>query len=148
MRPFKFIALSFFISAFFNPIAFAIGSSGDEPNHDDIYSRALSHIDAGRYRSAVRDLRTFLSENPNDADAWNWLGFSARNIGRFDLSWDAYDRALAIDPEHLGAMNYLGHLYLTRGDMAGAETMAARLFEACGDCHEYNGLIAAIAAVQ
>ena len=50
---------------------------------------------------------------PGNADAWNELGFSYRNVENYRQS--DYTRALGLDPEHLGALNYQGYLLLRPG---------------------------------
>ena len=50
------------------------------------------------------------------ADIYNLLGFSYRKLENpeLDKSFAAYMMALEIDPEHAGAHEYLGELYLMR----------------------------------
>jgi tetratricopeptide (TPR) repeat protein len=43
-----------------------------------------------------------------------------------------YDAALRINPNHLGALEYVGELALTRKDLPAAEAYLARLQRACG----------------
>ena len=57
----------------------------------------------------------------------------------------AYDKALAIDPKHKGALEYKGELYLTLGNLEGAENMFDRLNKVCFlSCKEKKQLAAAI----
>ena len=70
--------------------------------------------------------------SPNDPA---WLGAETH-----------YKRALEIDPKHRHALEYYGELFLMKGDLAGAETMLARLNKACFfGCEELRDLKAAIA---
>ena len=69
-----------------------------------------------------------------------------------DLYADAiahYDKALAINPKHKGALEYKGELYLTLGNLAGAEELLARLNKTCSfNCSEVRDLKDAIAAYK
>jgi tetratricopeptide (TPR) repeat protein len=77
----------------------------------------------------------------------NELGFSYRKLGQFDKAFEHYKRALAIDPRHRGAHEYIGEAYLQVGDMAGAERHLAALRSICLlPCEELNDLQRAIDA--
>ena len=49
---------------------------------------------------------------PQDADVVNLLGFSYRMLGQYPQAFIYYDKALAIDPTHKGALEYEGEAYL------------------------------------
>ncbi len=72
-------------------------------------------------------------DQPDNADAHNLLGFSTRKLDDLETAKKHYDRALAIDPDHKGALEYLGELYLETGDLENAEALLARLIAACPD---------------
>jgi len=57
-----------------------------------------------------------------------------------------YDEALRIEPQHRGALEYSGELYLQTGNLAKAEQRLAALDKACRfGCEEYSDLKKAIA---
>ncbi len=86
---------------------------------------------------------------PKNADAWNFIGFSHRKLKNFDRALPAYKQALAIDPKHRGANEYLGELYLQIGDLAKAKKRLEKLDDICSfGCEEYNDLKAAIEAYE
>lgn len=119
------------------------GSSDDEPGE---LQRAEQMIEEGRYERAITVLEDVVAEDPDNADAYNWLGYAHRNIGEYDQAVEHYERALEIEPEHLGALEYLGEAYLAMDDLGGAEAMLARLDSACWfGCEEYDELEQAIA---
>ena len=104
-------------------------------------------IEKGQQQKAIELLWGYLDANPEDADAYNLLGYSYRKERKFDLAKKSYDRALAIEPEHKGAHEYLGELYLQTGQPEKAEAALEKLAEICGleGCEEYEELRIAIA---
>jgi len=97
------------------------------------------------YAGALTFLEAEIVKNPDNADAWNLTGFASRKLGDYAASEVAYDKALAIDPKHKGALEYKGELYLTLGNLEGAENMFDRLNKACFlSCKEKKQLAAAI----
>jgi len=112
-------------------------SGGDTP-----LDQAGAKVDAGDYEGAIIALEQIVAGDPDNADAHNYLGYSNRKLGRVDDAMTHYMRALEIDPEHLGANEYLGELYLELGDLAAAEQRLEVLDDACGlfGCDEYDAL--------
>ena len=105
-------------------------------------------IDANDFKAAVGHLTKAVQESPNDADAHSMLGYSYRKLGTFDKSLEQYQRALKIDSNHRSAHEYLGELYLDKGQLANAEKQLQALKKACpffGKCEEYEDLKEAIA---
>ena len=101
------------------------------------------------YTGALAMLETEISRNPDNADAWNLTGFASRKLGDYAASEVAYDNALAIDPKHKGALEYKGELFLTLGNLEGAEEMFDKLNSACFlSCKEKKQLAAAIRAYK
>jgi Flp pilus assembly protein TadD len=68
---------------------------------------------------------------PDSADVHNYLGFANRNLGNYESAFTHYRRALALDPRHKGAHEYIGETYLKVGDLASAEKHLAALKELC-----------------
>ena len=97
------------------------------------------------YAGALSFLEAEIAKNPDNADAWNLTGFAARKLGDYGRSETAYDTALTINPKHAGALEYKGELYLTLGNLEGAQTMLARLKDICAfNCNEVKALNKAI----
>ncbi|MEM8785890.1 MAG: tetratricopeptide repeat protein [Pseudomonadota bacterium] len=112
----------------------------------DDFDRAVQLIGKERYTRAARVLDRVVDQEPNNADAWNLLGFSLRKSGKLDRAETAYQQALALDPAHRGALEYYGELHLMRGDKAGALALLDRLAKACPEgCEERTELETAIA---
>lgn len=91
---------------------------------------------------AVAHLRRATAAAPDDADAWNLLGFALRKGGDFPAALAAYDRALTLAPQHKGALEYLGEAYLQLGRPDDARAILRRLEAACssGTCEELEDL--------
>jgi tetratricopeptide (TPR) repeat protein len=68
------------------------------------------------------------------------MGFTYRKTGHTDEALDYYNRALNLEPKHLGANEYLGELYLELKQPDKAKERLAVLKAACGDCEEYQDL--------
>ena len=101
-------------------------------------------IEGEDYAGAVTELEQLLAETPDDADVLNLLGFSHRKQGMFDEALGYYQRALDIDPEHRGALEYLGELYLQTDRPEMAEEQLAKLNGLCTFCRERRELRKAI----
>jgi tetratricopeptide (TPR) repeat protein len=107
---------------------------------------ARARIYAHDYKDAIPLLVEVLKQTPNDANALNLMGFSLRMSGKTQEALAYYDRALAIEPKHLGANEYLGELYVELGQIGKAKERLAVLEGACGNqCVETRQLKIAIA---
>ena len=74
------------------------------------------------------------------------MGYSYRRLGKADPAFDAYAKALNLDPRHRGANEYLGETYLLVGDVDKANAQLALLKDLCGNqCRETVKLKKAIA---
>ena len=94
---------------------------------------------------AAKSFARVVAEQPNNADAHNLLGYSLRWLNRYDEAFAAYDKALALDPNHKGALEYSGVAYLKTNQKAKAEANLARLQAICATCEETTDLARAIA---
>lgn len=102
-------------------------------------------VASGQYRDALALLEILVDDEPSDADALSLLGYTLRHLGEIDRAERVYARALAADPDHAGAIQYLGELYVERGDLARARAQLERLDEVCADpCPGRAELAAAI----
>jgi predicted Zn-dependent protease len=101
-------------------------------------ARAL--VDAQKYDEALTALRQLNQESPDNPDLLNLIGFTLRKIGKTDEALDYYDRALALNPQHRGANEYLGELYLETKQPEKAKERLEVLHQACGDCEEFKDL--------
>jgi tetratricopeptide (TPR) repeat protein len=95
------------------------------------YMAAVRLINEGRYEAAISDLDKAAAIVGPHPDILNYLGYSNRKLGRMDMARDYYAQALALDPDHRGANEYLGELYLEIGDIDRAKRQLARLDSIC-----------------
>ena len=121
------------------------GSGGSSPDEDDALREARTLISEERYEEALGKLEEVVMSDEDDADAWNLVGFAYRKLEQYEPAMEGYARALAIDPRHTEAIEYLGELYLALDDLARAEEQLARLGGICGSgCEEYEELKEAV----
>lgn len=124
--------------------AMAFGS-GDSKSAD--YQLGVKAVKAKDYGTAMTLFKKAVAADPKDADAWNYLGYSHRQMKQFDQALSTYKKALAINPKHLAAHEYLGELYLQTGDLAKAKEQAKKLYDLCfTGCEEEDDLKKAIKA--
>ena len=108
-----------------------------------------AQIEAGGATHAITPLYDWIITDPRDADALNLLGYAYRKIGQWEKSRQYYDQALAVEPAHLGALEYKGELELQTGNPAAARALLIRLQDACPDgCSELDDLIEAFSEHQ
>jgi tetratricopeptide (TPR) repeat protein len=151
------------VAGWFAVDAFAAGGGGSVPSPDiprpppspskpkdqareTDFEKAEYLIKGDKCDEAIPLLQSVVADNPRDADAWNYLGFCARKLGRKEEALGYYQKALAINPKHKGAHEYLGELYLMMGDLVKAEEQLAILKGLCpSGCEELEDLEADIA---
>ncbi len=123
----------------YKPPAAAMGDSAG-------LAKARDAIAAKDYPGAIKILYDLSQSNAQDANVENLLGFSYRMLGQYQQAFAYYDRALAIDPMHKGALEYEGEAYLETHQLPKAETNLATLKRACagGGCPEVAQLEQAI----
>jgi predicted Zn-dependent protease len=97
-------------------------------------------VDSGAFDQALPKLEALDQQSPNNPDLLNLIGFTYRKTGHTDQALDYYNRALNLEPKHLGANEYLGELYLELKQPDKAKARLAVLKAACGDCEEYQDL--------
>jgi len=115
----------------------------------DEYVMALRLIHHEKYADAIPHLNRALQQKPNSADILNYLGYTHRMVGDYQVSLDFYQQALARNPDHKGAHEYLGELYLKMHQLSQAQTQLAELTRLCPDgCDEKDVLTKAISDYQ
>lgn len=103
-------------------------------------------VKAKDWTGAIADLNELVDKGTQHADVYNLLGFSLRNSGDVKGAQTFYRKALEFDPDHKGALEYQGELYVMLRDFAKARENVARLMKLCPQgCEELEDLQKAIA---
>lgn len=119
----------------------------NSPLEDRAMRESREAVNKQQWDRAIALLQPYLRAHPQDADGHNLLAFSLRKLGRHGESETAYDRALALDPSHLGAHEYRGELMLLLGRREQALVHLQALERLCGlQCEEYQELRRALDA--
>jgi tetratricopeptide (TPR) repeat protein len=105
-------------------------------------------IKAQDYKAAIEELTPMLTSHQH-ADVYNLMGFSLRKTGDYKQAYTFYRKALDFDPEHKGALEYLGELYVETGQIDKAKENEARLNTHCpSGCEELADLQKAIGSAS
>ena len=148
MRNFGLIGLALAAAVLVSPAWANDSSYGYKPpmmSDDDSMAKVKASLAAKDWNGAIATLQTLATSKPQDADVQNLLGYSYRMLGRYPQAFQYYDRALALDPNHKGALEYEGEAYLETNQLPKAETNLTRLKGACaGGCEEIAMLQGAI----
>ncbi len=110
------------------------------------YATAEKLIKEWKYADAIPLLEKVIKAEPENADAYNQLGYAHRKLNKLPEAKSHYARALAVKPDHKGALEYQGELYLMLDDLKAAEANLAQLDKLCFfGCAEFTDLKKAIA---
>ena len=146
------LAVAVSLAAVGAPAASTAAGDEDTSGADETrsgYERAVRLVEAAGYEDALEVLEALNRSEPGNADVLNMLGYAHRKLGRVEAAFDHYREALAIEPRHLGANEYLGELYLETGELDKAQERLAELAIACpSGCEERDELSEAIAAYR
>ena len=91
------------------------------------YAAGKAAVEEKKWTVAADYFRRATLQDPKNADAWNMLGYSSRWAGKYPDAFDAYGRALALEPFHRGANSYLGVAYVCTHDLTQAHAQLAKL---------------------
>jgi tetratricopeptide (TPR) repeat protein len=131
----------------------APGFANDSPSYSykspevsgDQMAKVRVALDAKDWAGAIAILFPLSQSDPRNADVENLLGYSYRMLGQYPQAFLYYDKALALDPKHKGALEYEGEAYLETDQLPKAEVNLSRLKTACaGGCEEITMLRSAI----
>jgi len=129
-------------------VAFAADTSPPTPRDPEL-EKAKTAIARKDWTAAQAVLEPYTAANPSSADGFNLLGYSLRNLKKYDESLVAYKQALTLDPKHKGAHEYIGIAYIQMGQLDKAKEHLASLDKICPfSCEEYRDLKKAIAQVK
>ena len=123
-------------------LAVDVVTSRDAPDLTSVRAK----IKAKDFKGALAELTPMLQTHQH-ADVYNLMGFSLRKTGDYKQAYTFYRKALDFDPEHKGALEYLGELYVEIGQIDKARENVVLLKKLCpAGCEELADLEQAIAA--
>ncbi|MBL4596540.1 MAG: tetratricopeptide repeat protein [Robiginitomaculum sp.] len=95
------------------------------------YFKAVTLINQAKFSEAIVALNQMAATHGPHPDVMNYLGYSHRKLQMFDRAEAFYRIALAVDPIHTGANEYLGELYVETGQLDKAKVQLAKLGQIC-----------------
>ncbi|GLS19127.1 hypothetical protein GCM10007874_21440 [Labrys miyagiensis] len=106
-------------------------------------------IKAEDYKGAITGLQALADQGSKDPDVYNLLGYSLRKSGDRATALTYYQKALDLDPNHKGTLEYQGELYIENGDIPKAQQNLALLVKLCpSGCEEREDLEKALASAK
>ena len=123
---------------FLNQSAFAAGTadSNDTSSYEGNYKLGLELIKKEKYKSAIGKFKSLInkkSDNYTQADIYNYLGYTHRKLKDYDTAETYYLKALKLDSNHIGALEYIGELYLETNRIEGAKNSLQKLKSVAGE---------------
>jgi tetratricopeptide (TPR) repeat protein len=117
-----------------------VGSVSESPE----MTKARADIKARRYDAALAELKVLVVRSPT-ADVFSLLGHALWKTGDPSQGMVYYNKALALDPSHKGALEYQGELFVELGQIDKANENLAKLKHLCWfGCEEASDLKEAI----
>ncbi len=90
------------------------------------------------YSQAFSKLEKAHKKNKKDPDILNYMGFTSRKVGNFEIAEKFYLQGLSIKPNHNGINEYLGELYVQTNRIDKANERL-EILKNC-NCDEYKEL--------
>ena len=136
----KLLLLIIFL--FSQSLTFGAGSSSSVDANAE-YLKAEKLVKTYKFEKAIKALNNLLNETPDGytkSDIYNYLGYASRKqrAPNFEKAEEYYLKALKLDPNHIGALEYLGELYYETNRIDKAIDLLERLKSVAGeDSEEY-----------
>lgn len=108
------------------------------------YRAAREMILAGQYEAGINAMHAL--DRDGNPDVANYIGYAYRRLGDFADSKVWYEKALAVDPQHVRTWSYYGMWHAEQGNRLKAEDFLHKIKLLCGNtsCKEYTELKAVI----
>ena len=128
------------------------GDSGGDSSKVSLYDDAVKLVKrAGKlekkekldkaqklYSQAFSKLEKALKKDKKNPDILNYMGFTSRKVGNFEIAEKFYLQGLNINPNHNGINEYLGELYVQTNRIDKANERL-KVLKSC-NCKEYGEL--------
>ena len=132
--------------------SFAAGGDGGGSSEASLYDDAVKLVKrAGKlekkekldkanklYSQAFKKLEKALKKDKKNPDILNYMGFTSRKTGNFEIAEKFYLQGLSINPNHNGINEYLGELYVQTNRMDKANERL-EVLKGC-NCKEFGEL--------
>jgi tetratricopeptide (TPR) repeat protein len=96
------------------------GCGGASEESGPLTRRGEALVNSRQYVAAVDVLREATRKNPNDAEAWFYLGLASEGTGDWGSALQAYHHATHLKRDHSDAWRHLAMLYGNMGRTAEA----------------------------
>ena len=106
----------------------------------DGYHAARALVLDGKYEEGIAAFKALGRDD--SAEVANYIGYANRKIGNYELAKVWYDKALAIDPNHVRTWQYYGMWHVEQGNMLKAADFLEKIRLICGGtgCKEFQDL--------
>ena len=139
-------------SLFLSSSSFAAGGDSSGSTKASLYDDAVKLVKrAGKlekkeklekanklYSQAFTKLEKALKKDKKNPDILNYMGFTSRKTGNFEIAEKFYLQGLSINPNHNGINEYLGELYVQTNRMDKANERL-EVLKGC-NCKEFGEL--------
>jgi tetratricopeptide (TPR) repeat protein len=126
------ILVSFIVSTSYS----AGTDSSNETNYGKDFKSAIKLISKKKYDNAIEKLMDLVDVSSSDftkADVLNEIGFAFRKNNDLDNASKYYLMALKEDPNHLGALEYQGEMFVDLGQKDNALANLNKLKDLVGE---------------
>lgn len=106
----------------------------------DGYRAARALVLDGKYEEGIAAFKAL--GHDDSAEVANYIGYANRKLGNYELSKVWYEKALAIDPNHVRTWEYYGMWHVEQGNMLKAADFLEKIRLICGGtgCQEFQEL--------
>lgn len=95
-----------------------------DATHWEAVEEATELLQEADYEKALLSLRDVIKADPNNPYAYHYLGVAFYELKKLDAARDAYQAAIRLSPDYLGARVALSHVLREMGDTKGALAQA------------------------
>jgi tetratricopeptide (TPR) repeat protein len=106
----------------------------------DGYRAARALVLDGKYEEGIAAFKAL--DRDDSAEVANYIGYANRKMGKYDLAKVWYEKALALDPNHVRTWQYYGMWHVEQGNMLKAADFLEKIRLICGGtgCQEFQDL--------
>jgi tetratricopeptide (TPR) repeat protein len=113
--------------------SYSSSSSGDSGAYSSTnrFKDITKLIKLDKFAEAHKMLKNLKQISTDEADRLNLLGFTARKSGDLAAAGNFYQRALSLNPKHIGALEYQGELFIQLGKLDLAQENLEKINKIC-----------------